>query len=315
VTVLPTSGSPDTVRISAGPGDSPFSGERLAEALAGVCAVAGLDPAGATLIKCTANAVFRLASAPVVVRIGASTALRHRVEKVVKVATWLAEHDVPAVRLLPGMAQPVQYDGYVATVWEAVAAGGKRPRGRDLGKLLRRIHDLPQPASWLPPWQPLADVRARIGEATDLDPADLAFLQDRYDDVADQLSRLDFPSPPSLVHGDAHLGNLIPSPAGPVLCDFDSSSYGPPEWDLTPLAVGVVRFGEPAGRYRELARTYGMDVTHWSGFAVLRAVRELKLITSVLPIIGSRPEVRAELFRRMADVRSGNTSARWARYT
>jgi aminoglycoside phosphotransferase (APT) family kinase protein len=280
-----------------------------------VCATTGLDPAGATLIKCTANAVFRLASAPVVVRIGMSTALRHRVEKVVKVATWLAEHDLPAVRLLAGVSQPVQYAGFVATVWEAVPAGGKRPRGRDLGKLLRRVHDLPQPASWLPTWEPLADVRARIGEATDLDDADLAFLQDRYDDVADQLSRLEFRSAPSLVHGDAHLGNLIASPAGPVLCDFDSSSYGPPEWDLTPLAVGVVRFGEPAGRYRELARTYGMDVTHWSGFSVLRAVRELKLITSVLPIIGSRPEVRAELFRRMADVRSGNTSARWARYT
>jgi aminoglycoside phosphotransferase (APT) family kinase protein len=309
VTVLPTSGS-DT----APDRDDPFSGARLTEALEGICAVAGLDPAGATLIKCTANAVFRLASAPVVVRIGASTALRHRVEKVVHVATWLAEHDVPAVRLLPGVPQPVQFDGYVATVWEAVPSGGKRPRGRDLGKLLRRIHDLPQPASWLPKWRPLADVQARIGEA-DLDDADLAFLQDRYDDVADQLSRLEFPSPPSLVHGDAHLGNLIASPAGPVLCDFDSSSFGPPEWDLTPLAVGVVRFGEPAGRYRELVRTYGLDVTRWSGFAVLRAVRELKLITSVLPIIGSRPEVRAELFRRMADVRSGNTSARWARYT
>jgi hypothetical protein len=308
VTVLPTSGPSAT-----DPGS--FASDDLTEALVGVCAAAGLDPTGATLIKCTANAVFRLASAPVVVRIGMSAALRHRVEKVVKVATWLAEHDLPAVRLLPGVAQPVRYGGYLATVWEAVPASGKRVRGRDLGKLLRRIHDLPEPASWLPAWRPLADVRARIGEATDLDAADLAFLQDRHDDVADQLSRLEFPSPPALVHGDAHLGNLIPSPAGPVLCDFDSSSYGPPEWDLTPLAVGVVRFGEPAGRYRELVRTYGLDVTRWSGFRVLRAVRELKLITSVLPIIGSRPEVRAELFRRMADVRSGNTSARWARYT
>ena len=64
--------------------------------------------------------MFRLASAPVVVRIGASTALRHRVEKVVHVATWLTEHEVPAVRLLSGVPQPVQYDGYVATIWEAV---------------------------------------------------------------------------------------------------------------------------------------------------------------------------------------------------
>jgi len=121
--------------------------------------------------------------------------------------------------------------------------------------------------------------------------------------------------PRSLLHGDAHLGNLIPSPTGPVLCDFDSSSYGPPEWDLTPLAVGVVRFGEPVGRYRELVRTYGVDVTELDGFQVLREVRELKLITSVLPILSSRPEVRPELFRRIGDVRSGDTSSRWARYT
>lgn len=300
---------------SVAPGSGHFSSDRLSEVLAGVCAEAGLDPEGATLIKCTANAVFRLASAPVVVRIGASSALRHRVEKVVRVATWLNEHDVPAVRLLPGVAQPVQYDGYVATVWEAVPDGGRRPRGRDLGKLLRQIHDLPMPASWLPAWQPLADVRARIGEATELDDGDLAFLQDRYEEVNDRLARLEFPLPPSLVHGDAHLGNLISSPSGAVICDFDSSSLGPPEWDLTPLAVGVIRFGEPVGRYRELVRTYGFDVTRWSGFEVLRAVRELKLITSVLPILSSRPEVRGELFRRMADVRSGNASARWARYT
>lgn len=302
---------PESTSDTAGP----FSGARLAAALAGVCAEVGLDPKGATLIKCTANAVFRLADVPVVVRIAASTALHHRVEKVVHVATWLAEHDVPAVRLLPGVPQPVSFDGYVATIWEAVPPGGKRSRGRDLGKLLRRIHDLPSPGHWLPHWRPLADVAARIGEATGLAPADLAFLQERHDEVAERLARLEFPSQPALVHGDAHLGNLIPGPAGPVLCDFDSSSYGPPEWDLTPLAVGVVRFGEPAGRYRELARTYGMDVTRWSGFDVLRSVRELKLITSVLPIIASRPDVRAELFRRMADVRSGNTSARWARFT
>jgi aminoglycoside phosphotransferase (APT) family kinase protein len=312
VTVVPTPESTSDMARSRG---GQFSRDHLTEILAGVCATVGLDPVGATLIKCTANAVFRLANAPVVVRIGVSTALRHRVEKVVHVATWLAEHDVPAVRLLQGVPQPVQYDGHVATFWEAVPAGGGRPRGRDLGKLLRRIHDLPEPASWLPLWRPLADVQARIGEAIELAASDLAFLQERCDEVADMLSRLEFPSAPALVHGDAHLGNLIPSPAGSVLCDFDSSSLGPPEWDLTPLAVGVVRFGEPAGRYRELVRTYGVDVTRWSGFPVLRAVRELKLITSVLPIIGSRPEVRAELFRRMADVRSGNTSARWARYT
>jgi hypothetical protein len=62
-------------------------------------------------------------------------------------------------------------------------------------------------------------------------------------------------------------------------------------------------------------RSYGFDVTRWEGFPVLRAVRELKLITSVLPILSSRPEVRPEFFRRLTDVRRGDDSARWARYT
>jgi hypothetical protein len=47
---------------------------------------------------------------------------------------------------------------------------------------------------------------------------------------------------------------------------------------------------------------------------VLREVRELKLITSVLPILSSRPEVRPEFFRRLGDFRRGDNSARWARY-
>jgi Ser/Thr protein kinase RdoA (MazF antagonist) len=292
-----------------------FSPANLAEAFAEICASAGLDPAGATLLRCTNNAVYELATAPVVVRIVASNALRHRVGKVVRVATWLAEHEVPAVRLLPGIVQPVLAGDYRATVWESVPRGGRHARGRDLAKLLRRLHELPEPGFPLPAWEPLDDVRRRIGEADGLNAADLAFLRDRYDEVSERLAAVEFALPTSLLHGDAHLGNLIPSPAGSVLCDFDSASLGPPEWDLTPLAVGVVRFGEPAGRYRELVRSYGFDVTRWKGFRVLREVRELKLVTSVLPILSSRPEVRPEFFRRLADVRRGDRSARWARYT
>jgi Ser/Thr protein kinase RdoA (MazF antagonist) len=303
------------VRNGSGVRSGQFSPDNLAEALSAVCVEAGLDPAGAELLRCTNNAVFELASAPVVVRIVASNALRHRVDKVVRVATWLAEHDVPAVRLVPGVDQPVTAGPYAATVWELVRCGGKQPRGRDLAKLLRRMHELPEPPFPLPAWEPLDDVRRRIGEADGLGDADLAFLRERCEAISERLDNLEFVQPTSLLHGDAHLGNLIPSPAGPVLCDFDSASLGPPEWDLTPLAVGVVRFGEPAGRYRELVRSYGFDVTRWKGFRVLREVRELKLITSVLPILSSRPEVRPEFFRRLADVRRGDNSARWARYT
>lgn len=294
--------------------DGLFTKDKLAETLDTVCGVAGLDPSGATLLRFTNNAVFQLAKQPVVVRIVASRALRHRVDKVVKVATWLAEHDVPAVRLVHGIDQPVRVGEYVATVWQTVPPGGPRPKPRDLGALLRRLHALPLPPFELPGWDPLADVLLRIGEADGLDERNLRFLRQRCTEVRGKLGDLEFTLPSALVHGDAHLGNVIAGPAGPVLCDFDSSCLGPPEWDLTPLAVAVSRFGEPAGRYRELAKTYGFDITRWRGFPVLQEVRELKLITSVLPIMNSKPEVRPELLRRLEDVRRGNTSTRWARY-
>lgn len=299
----------------AAAGDGDFTRDKLAGALAAVCAVAGLDHSGAQLLRLTNNAVYRLARHPVVVRIVASRALRHRVEKVVRVATWFAQHEVPAVRLLPDVEQPVRVGDHLATLWEEVPHGGAHPRGRDLGRLLRRVHALPMPEFPLPAWHPLDDVRRRVDDAEGLDDVDRKFLLRRCEEVDGRLRELELVLPHCLIHGDAHLGNLIPSPAGPVLCDFDSSSVGPPEWDLTPLAVGVIRFGEPNGRYRELARTYGLDVTRWGGFPVLREVRELKLITSVLPIMTSNPGVRPELLRRLDDFRRGDTSARWTRYT
>jgi aminoglycoside phosphotransferase len=291
-----------------------FTQRRLADVLAAVCAAAGLDHRGARLVKFTANAVFRLRNDPVVVRIAGSTALSHRPAKVVRVARWLAGHDVPAVRPLPGLAQPVWVGPYQATVWQAVPAGGRRPGVGDLATLLRRLHELPPPDFDLPVWTPLDDVRRRLGDAEGLDPADRRFLEARCAELTSLLTTLDYPLGTSVIHGDAHLGNLIPSPAGPVLCDFDSTCLGPPEWDLTPVPVGLRRFGGSARTADRFARGYGFDVTKWPGFAVLREVRELKLATSVLPILRSNPGVVPELRKRLHSVRTGDTSAGWSRY-
>jgi aminoglycoside phosphotransferase (APT) family kinase protein len=297
-----------------GPDDGRFTRERLTEVLAAVCAAAGLDHQGATLLKFTANAVFRLRAEPVVVRIAGSTALRHRAAKVVRVAGWLADNDVPAVRRLPGPAQPLHVGPYQATLWQAVSAVRRRPRPRDLARLLRQLHGLPRPDFELPEWAPLDDVRRRLGDAEGLGDADRRFLEERCAELAERLTALRTPLPACVVHGDAHLGNVIPGKGGPVLCDFDSTCLGPPEWDLTPIPVGVRRFGGSRRSAAVFAREYGFDVTRWPGFAVLREVRELKLATSVLPILRSNPGVAPELRRRLHSVRTGDTSAGWRRY-
>lgn len=295
-------------------GEGHFSRARLDAALREICAVLGVDHRGATLLRLTNNAVYQLAHAPVVVRIVASRTLEHRVGKVVRIARLFEAHGVPAVRLLPGVEQPIRVEGYLATAWCTVPAADTRPTGRDLAELLVKVHALPRPEVDLPDWAPLTAVRKRVGEAEALDPDNREFLLERCDQVERRLAELEFVLPRGVVHGDAHLGNVIPSPAGPVLCDFDSSGIGPPEWDLIPVAVGVVRFGEPMDTYRQMVDTYGLDVTRWDGFQVLREVRELKLTTSVLPIVNSQPEVRPQLLRRLQDFRDGNTDATWERY-
>ncbi|HEX4223186.1 MAG TPA: aminoglycoside phosphotransferase family protein [Pseudonocardiaceae bacterium] len=299
-----------SVEVAAGR----FTPAKLEQVLAQVCARAGLDPAGATLLRFTTNAVYRLASAPVVIRIAASWGLRHRVAKVVRIANWLAGHDFPSVRLWSGIEQPVRVGDYLATVWDEVPTITRKPTTRDLAALLRSLHELPRPAFDLPAWAPLDDVDRRIADAEELADDDREFLEQRRATLAEQLKILEFPLPSAVVHGDAHLGNLIPGPDGPILCDFDSTSWGPPEWDLTPVLVAQQRFGGSVRESRTLLRTYGFDVTTWPGFEVLRQVRELKLVTSVLPILRSNPDVAPELRRRLAGVRSGDAGARWSRY-
>jgi hypothetical protein len=291
-----------------------FTREKLDSALAEAAASLGLDHRGARLLRFTNNAVYALESAPVVFRIVGSRALRYRGAKVVAVARHFERHGIPAIRLLPGVDQPILVGEHVVTAWVWVAQTGRRPTAEDLGRLLRRVHALPAPEG-IGHWDPLADVRARVADAEEIEPRDRKFLLRRCADVEAALSELEFPLRRGLIHGDAHPGNLIGGPGGPVLCDFDSACVGPPEWDLTPLAVGRERFGDPAGRYRMLADTYGFDVAAWDGFGVLRAARELKLTTSVLPILRSHPQVRDELRRRLDDLRVGRMLVPWSRYS
>ena len=198
-----------------------FTSEKLRDVLVATCTALGLDPVGARLLRFTNNAVYALVSAPVVIRIVASTRLRHRVGTVVAVARHFERHGVPAIKLLGGVEQPMHVDGHLVTAWHEVLGEGERE-----------------------------------------------FLLERCAEVEAALAMLDFPLPSGLVHGDAYPGNVIPGPDGPVLCDFDSSGVGPPEWDLTPLAVGYERFGDPPGDYRRFADAYGFDVTTWPGYPV-----------------------------------------------
>jgi hypothetical protein len=302
--------------MSAAPADESvgrLSRDRLLSLLAMIGHSTGLDVRDAELVKFTNNAVFRLPHEGVVARIAGSLVVRQRVPKVVLVAGWLATHDLPAVRLLPDFSQPLTVDGELVTLWHEVPRSGPPPTGTELGRLLQRIHALPAPAD-LPAWNPLGSIRTRLTDAEDLTEDDHTFLTAACDDVQAAIATVQPTLPPALVHGDATVANLIPGPHGPVICDFDSTSYGPAEWDLTPVAVGHLRFGNTTNQPL-LAAGYGFDITTWPGFPTFRRLRELQLVTSVVPVLRSNPTLRQQWQHRLQTFRSGNMTARWERYT
>ncbi|HEX4103139.1 MAG TPA: aminoglycoside phosphotransferase family protein [Pseudonocardiaceae bacterium] len=285
--------------------------ERLIAALRAVCTELGLDPVGARLLRNVNNAVFQLARDPVVIRLVTLPSYVPRASLAVTAATVFAEHDVPAIRLLTGIRQPVRVGEHVATVWQSVPPIGPVPGGAELASLLGAVHAVPLPRRALPAWDPLTDFDNRVRHTTAMAAADRDFLLCRSAELGAAVAELQYALPTSVLHGDAHLGNVIPGPDRAVLCDFDSCAVGPPEWDLTPIAVSRVRLGKPAAHQRDFIKTYGFDVRDWDGFEVLRGIRDLKLIAGVFPRATSSPAVHTEFDRRMASLRAGRLSDRW----
>ncbi|MBT0772156.1 phosphotransferase [Kineosporia sp. J2-2] len=316
------------------------------------CRILDLDPRGHTVLKFTNNAVLRLPHAGVVLRIAGSAAVGERARRVVHVARLLERHGVPAVRLAQPDDQPMMVRGHEVTVWYDVRPV-RDPLPEDLADLLRAVHAVPVPAPAAPVvparrgrsrrrpsvpgqvtgpvpvqagssapvslvrWEPVSGIRRRIASAGPLPPEDLAFLRAESDAVALEvaaLRELEPLLPAGLIHGDSFLGNVIVGENGPVLCDFDSTCWGPREWDLTPIAVGALRFdygGDLAARF---AASYQQDVLSWPGFGTLRRLRELQLVTSVLPVLAANPGLRPQWRFRVDSLRRGDGQARWSTY-
>lgn len=315
---------------------TPQTDAHLRAGLHEVCSRAGLDSTGADLIKYTINAVYRLATTAAVVRLGHGQHAATRAGKVVQVAKAFAALDMPTVRLLPDIPQPIATNGWVATFWTYFPQP-PRPQHRpvDLAEPLRRIHAIERLDVPLPKWDTVGEARRRINQVGQLPhrqldqtrdwartavgidlPTLLARLDGWAAQLAQQLAETTWQLTPGVIHGDARIGNLLHHPHGHlVICDLDSASLGPREWDLAPAALGPARFGQDPAMYRALADAYGFDFTAWRhGWHLLRQTRELQLVTSVIDAIDGRPDVARQLAHRLRTILDGDDTARWQSY-
>jgi hypothetical protein len=123
------------------------------------CETAGLDPAGAELLRLRSNAVFKL-RVPIIVRITRSASVTTRMPTVLAMTRWLHEQDFPTVRPASGIDQPMIIGDATVTFWDYIAARAERAAAGDLGTLLRRLHSLPAPPIDLPRFiDPLQSIR------------------------------------------------------------------------------------------------------------------------------------------------------------
>ncbi|TGB07997.1 aminoglycoside phosphotransferase family protein [Streptomyces sp. MZ04] len=269
---------------------------------------AGLER-DAALLALGENAVF--GSGELVVKVGRDAPeLLDRARRELRVAQWLEESGVPAVRAAEG--QPRLVDGHPVTLWHRLPQAARPAEPSDLAALLRLVHALPSPSFELPRRELLGGVERwlRLAGAA-IDPEDADYLRERRDGFAAAAAALTPQLPPGPIHGDALPRNVLVGPDGPVLADLETFSSDLREHDLVVMALSRDRYGLSAEAYDGFVAAYGWDVREWEGCAVLRGARETASCAWVAQHAPTDPKALAEFRRRVASLRDGDSAVRW----
>jgi aminoglycoside phosphotransferase (APT) family kinase protein len=276
----------------------------------------GVPAQDARLLRLHGNASYALPSAGLVIRIATNPRALGPVTASIAVTRWLAGHGFPCTVPADIDDQPFVIAGYVVSAWRYVpTADTPAPTGAEMGEILRELHAQGDPPYPLPGLDdPFASITAEIGKAPDpMSPASLSWLQERITSLRRQWSVLNFPRPAGLIHGDAHIGNLMRAASGQaVLGDWDHVATGPREWDLAQIHYMDRRFGR-AGENGIDAFTaaYGWDIRTWPGLETLIAIREIWGLRPYIRTARDRPAYSQQLAYRLRTLQSGDTQARW----
>ncbi|MEU0992338.1 phosphotransferase [Streptomyces sp. NPDC005953] len=271
-----------------------------------------LDAGNPRLLRGHTNAVIRLGT--VVLKIARKHTAPHTVERTVALVRWLQTRAFPTVPLHPGVHQPIRLaDGALATAWTYLPQPTTPLTAADLAKPLAALHHLPTPPTPLRRLDNLTAIRRSLTAIHTLDPADLAFLTDRADQLEHQLGNVAYALAPGIVQGDPqHRNALHDTAAGrTVLCDWDTVAHGQPEWDLVTVEIHCRRFGYRRQHWTDFATAYGLDITTWPGYPVLRDIRELRMITTNARKAAHTPGSLSEVQRRIKALREDEHGLLW----
>ncbi|MGP4050009.1 phosphotransferase family protein [Streptomyces sp. 2A115] len=295
-------------------GGTEFTAESLEAVLREACGTAGLDSDGAELLRLGSNAVYRLSTSPIIVRVARDPDALEEMERAVRVARWLEAEDLPATRVPAGVSQPLVVGGLVVTFWESVQEREEYATVGELADLLRRLHWLEEPESLrLPYFDPFAKLSGSLRQMNGVTEEDRTFLEDRAAKLNKDYDRLDFVLPFGMIHGDASIGNVIRHRDGhAVLIDLDGFALAPREWDLIQTAMFYDRYGwHTKAEYAEFVHRYGFDVMNWPGYETLAHLRELMMVAWLGHQVAASERSAAEFARRVRSLRTGEGRDSW----
>ncbi|MFI9646134.1 phosphotransferase enzyme family protein [Streptomyces sp. NPDC052040] len=290
-----------------------FTSARAMRVMSAACRAGGLDDRGAELIRLGENALFRLATVPVIVRVARGEPWLPKARVEVGVARWLAAEGFPASRLVDGLEQPFLIDGHPVTFWQLIVEGDRKATYGELGGILRDMHAMTVPAGLeLPAFDPFDKQELRISKAPIPDD-DRLFLRKRWQELHGQFEELEFQSPKGPVHGDAHVQNLMVNEQGEVvLIDFEAFCFDHPEWDLMVTATEHHSLGwQTNEQYADFVRSYGRDLYDWPGYDTLRRLQEFGMTTWLMQNVQQDQETAAEYGRRIAALRNDDAPRDW----
>lgn len=274
------------------------------EALQRAASQAGLDAAGARLLRNGTNAIYLLPNTGVVARVGRSGTAENAARQV-QIASWLSANGIEANLPINGLELAI-VAGRPVSWWTPIPTH-RHATPAELGTVLRRLHSLPAPTTIdLPTLDMVGHVTERIASARALSISDRDWLQDRLARLDTDQAATEVLHSRHLVHGDAWQGNLVvPDGGSPILLDFDNVSIGHPAWDLIPLAVDHEDFARiSSGDYAAFVAAYGgYDVRLSPWFRTLADLQELRWTAFVADKAADNPDAAGEVSHRLACLR------------
>lgn len=273
---------------------------------------AGLSTEGAEIIKIEDNALYRLPDQIVarVSRPGRTTAAF----KEVAVARWLERLEVPAVRALDRIEQPIRVEERCITFWQELPPH-RGATTRQVAAALRVLHSVRPPDDFsLPQLDPFVGLTERLDAAASLKGSERSWLTEQLETLRESYRLLtDDRDRACVVHGDAHGGNIVATDDElAVLLDLERVAIGPPEWDLVSTAMeNDSTTWCTDDDYAEFVEGYGEDVKDWPQYELFRNIRELRKACYVAELAGDQPAAREETTFRIDCLRGVHGPRPW----